>query len=39
MAIIYKLLKLAVICAVFFTVFDWIAYGEVLWIDRFLSRL
>lgn len=32
-----RLVKLAVICAVFFTIYDLIAFGEVTWINRFFN--
>ncbi|KGK14144.1 membrane protein [Vibrio navarrensis] len=32
-----KLLKLAVICALFFTIFDLIAHSEVTWVARLLG--
>ncbi|SEG02328.1 hypothetical protein [Vibrio hangzhouensis] len=37
MLIVYKLLKLAVITAVFLTIFDLISYGEVTWFSRWFS--
>ncbi len=37
MLIAIRLVKLAVICAVFFTIYDLIASGEVTWINRFFN--
>ncbi len=37
MLIAIRLVKLAVICAVFFTIYDLIAFGEVTWINRFFN--
>ncbi|KLN65141.1 MULTISPECIES: hypothetical protein [Vibrio] len=39
MFILYRLLKLAIICAVFFTIYDFIAFGEITWLERLLSSL
>ncbi|WP_295893454.1 hypothetical protein [uncultured Vibrio sp.] len=39
MFIVYRLLKLAVICAIFFTVYDFIEFGEITWVSRLLSSL
>jgi len=38
MLILIRLLKLAVICAIFFTAFDLLEYGKVEWVARLLSR-
>ncbi|UUM32104.1 hypothetical protein [Vibrio japonicus] len=38
MFIVYRLLKLAAICAVFFSIYDLIAFGEITWVSRFLSE-
>ncbi|MCG7498041.1 hypothetical protein MHO82_14315 [Vibrio sp. Of7-15] len=32
-----RLVKLAVICAVFFTIYDLVAFGELIWINRFFG--
>ncbi len=37
MWMVYRLVKLAVICAVFFTVYDWIALGQITWPARFFG--
>ncbi|CAE6942055.1 hypothetical protein ACOMICROBIO_LKFPLAJE_03787 [Vibrio sp. B1FIG11] len=37
MLIAIRLVKLSVICAVFFTIYDLIAFGEVTWINRFFN--
>ncbi len=37
MLIVKKLVKLVVITAIFFTIFDLIAYGEINWYLRLLS--
>ncbi|MFV8452887.1 hypothetical protein ACNO65_22930 [Vibrio campbellii] len=37
MLIAIRLVKLAVICAVFFTIYDLIAFGEVTWTNRFFN--
>ncbi len=37
MFIVKRLIKLAVICAVFFTIFDLINLGEVTWPMRFFG--
>ncbi|AGU98440.1 membrane protein [Vibrio campbellii ATCC BAA-1116] len=37
MLIAIRLVKLAVICAVFFTIYDLIVFGEVTWINRFFN--
>lgn len=37
MFIVYKLIKLALITAVFLTIFDLISYGEVTWYSRLLG--
>lgn len=39
MFILYRLLKLAIICAVFFTIYDFIEFGEITWIERLLGSL
>lgn len=39
MLILIRLLKLAVICAIFFTAFDLIEYGQIEWVGRLLSRI
>gem|GEM_PF-1677152 len=39
MFILYRLLKLAIICAVFFTIYDFIAFGEITWIERLLGSI
>lgn len=36
MFIVQRLVKLAIICVIFFTIFDLIAYGEVTWFYRLL---
>ncbi|WP_255199289.1 MULTISPECIES: hypothetical protein [Vibrio] len=38
MFIVYRLVKLAVICALFFTLYDWIAFGEITWVARLLAE-
>ncbi|CAH1559255.1 Membrane protein [Vibrio rotiferianus] len=38
MLVVQRLLKLAVICVIFFTVFDLIQYGHITWIDRLIGR-
>ncbi len=38
MFVIYRLVKLAVICMIFFTIFDLIAHGEVLWFSRLMNQ-
>ncbi|GAL18202.1 hypothetical protein JCM19235_6755 [Vibrio maritimus] len=37
MFILIRLLKLAVISAVFFTIYDLIAFGEITWVSRFFG--
>lgn len=37
MLIAIKLIKLAVICAIFFTIYDLIAFGEITWFTRFFG--
>ena len=37
MFIVYKLIKLALITAVFLSIFDLISYGEVNWYSRLLG--
>ncbi len=37
MFIIYRLIKLAVICMIFFTIYDLIAHGEITWFDRLMG--
>lgn len=37
MFIVYRLVKLAIICVIFFTIYDLIAYGEITWFYRLLS--
>ncbi len=37
MLIAIKLLKLAVICAVFFSIYDLIEFGEITWFTRFFG--
>jgi hypothetical protein len=37
MFILIRLLKLAVISAVFFTIYDLIAFGEITWFSRFFG--
>ena len=39
MFIVYRLIKLAIICALFFTIYDVIAFGEITWVERLLSQL
>ncbi|KGY13160.1 membrane protein [Vibrio tubiashii] len=39
MLILYRLLKLAIICAVFFTIYDVIEFGEITWFERLLAAL
>ncbi|WP_038173147.1 MULTISPECIES: hypothetical protein [Vibrio] len=39
MFIVYRLIKLAIICALFFTIYDFIAFGEITWVERLLSQL
>ncbi|WP_281251946.1 hypothetical protein [Vibrio salilacus] len=39
MFIVYRLIKLAIICALFFTIYDLIAFGEITWVERLLSQL
>ncbi|KGY07040.1 membrane protein [Vibrio caribbeanicus] len=38
MFIVYRLIKLAVICAVFFTLYDLIAFGEITWVSRLIAQ-
>lgn len=38
MFIVYRLLKLAVICALFYTIYDLIAFGEITWVTRLLAQ-
>lgn len=38
MFIVYRLLKLAAICAIFFTIYDLIAFGEITWLSRLISQ-
>lgn len=38
MFIVYRLLKLALICALFFTIYDLIAFGEITWVARLLAQ-
>ncbi|MEZ8824510.1 hypothetical protein [Vibrio sp. 10N.261.55.A7] len=38
MFIVYRLLKLAAICALFFTVYDFIEFGEITWVARLLAE-
>jgi len=38
MFIVYRLIKLALICALFFTVYDVIAFGEITWVSRLLAQ-
>jgi hypothetical protein len=37
MLIAYKLVKLALITAVFLTIFDLVAYGEITWFSRWFG--
>jgi hypothetical protein len=37
MFVVYRLFKLAVICAVFFTIYDLIEMGKVTWPMRFFG--
>lgn len=37
MFIVQRLVKLAIICVIFFTILDLIAYGEVTWFYRLLA--
>ncbi len=37
MFIIYRLIKLAIICMIFFTIYDLVAHGEITWIDRLMD--
>ena len=39
MFIVYRLIKLAIICALFFTIYDVIAFGDITWVERLLSQL
>lgn len=39
MFILYRLIKLAIICAVFFTIYDLIAFGEITWLARLLASI
>lgn len=39
MFIFVRLLKLVIICAVFFTIYDFIAFGEITWVERLLETL
>ncbi|EGA68729.1 hypothetical protein VISI1226_03775 [Vibrio sinaloensis DSM 21326] len=38
MFIVHRLVKLAVICALFFTVYDLIAFGQITWVSRLLGQ-
>lgn len=38
MFIVYRLVKLALICALFFTIYDLIAFGEITWVARLLAQ-
>ncbi|CAM2905426.1 Membrane protein [Vibrio mytili] len=37
MLILLRILKLVIICVIFFTIFDLIAYGEITWLERLLG--
>jgi hypothetical protein len=37
MLIVIRLIKLAVICAIFFSIYDLIAFGEITWVARLLK--
>ncbi|KII75413.1 membrane protein [Vibrio renipiscarius] len=37
MFIVIRLIKLAVITAIFLTIFDLVSYGEITWINRLLG--
>ncbi|EGA65489.1 hypothetical protein VIBR0546_14425 [Vibrio brasiliensis LMG 20546] len=39
MFVVYRLLKLAVISAIFFTIYDLIAFGEITWVGRLLAHI
>lgn len=39
MFIFVRLLKLAIICVVFFTIYDFIAFGQITWVERLLGTL
>lgn len=39
MIIIDRLVKLAVICAIFFTIYDVIEFGQITWVARLMSSL
>ncbi|KJY84573.1 membrane protein [Vibrio galatheae] len=39
MFILYRLIKLAIICVVFFTLYDLIAFGEIAWLGRLITSL
>ncbi|EEX93720.1 hypothetical protein VIOR3934_00510 [Vibrio orientalis CIP 102891 = ATCC 33934] len=38
MFIVYRLIKLALICVLFFTIYDLIAFGEITWVSRLLAQ-
>ncbi|WP_257145702.1 hypothetical protein [Vibrio sp. ES.051] len=39
MFIVQRLVKLAIICLIFFTIFDLISYGEITWVQRLLAAI
>ncbi|GAA5645790.1 MULTISPECIES: hypothetical protein [Vibrio] len=39
MLIVKRLIKLAIICVVFFTLFDLLSYGEITWHLRLIQAL